>query len=78
MTECPCRDNDVAENLDGWQKMNDPDGYQPGDAVPKSENRYDTEKSSSPRLARARIQINAHPRVGNKWRVGHCLISIRS
>ena len=28
MTECPCRDNDVSENLEKWNMMNDEDSNQ--------------------------------------------------
>ena len=31
MTECPCRSNEVEENLEKWNMMNDPNGFQPGD-----------------------------------------------
>ena len=33
MTECPCRDNSKDLNFERWAKMNDPNEFQPGDAV---------------------------------------------
>ena len=48
--------------------MNDENGFQPGDAVVrvKTDMTLPNPTQDWPAL---RIQTNAHPRVGNKWRV---------
>ena len=69
MTECPCRDNDVSENLDKWNMMNDPEGFQPGDAVLRVKTDMTLKNPALRDWPAARIQTNSHPRVGNKWRV---------
>jgi glutamyl-tRNA synthetase len=69
MTECPCRANSVKDNLAGWEKMNDPEGYQPGDAVLRVKTDMTLKNPALRDWPAARIQTNAHPRVGNKWRV---------
>ena len=69
MTECPCRANSVEDNLAGWKKMNDPEGYQPGDAVLRVKTEMTLKNPALRDWPAARIQTNAHPRVGNKWRV---------
>ncbi len=69
MTECPCRDNNVETNLNRWMKMNDPEGYQPGDAVLRVKTDMTLKNPALRDWPAARIQTNAHPRVGNRWRV---------
>ena len=69
MTECPCRDNSVDENLERWSKMNDPDEYQPGDAVLRVKTDMTLKNPALRDWPAARIQTNPHPRVGNRWRV---------
>ena len=44
MTECPCRDNDVSENLEKWNMMNDPEGFQPERCRSKSKDRHDSQE----------------------------------
>lgn len=69
MTECPCRNNEVSNNLQLWEKMNDPDGFQPGDAVLRVKTDMTLKNPALRDWPAARIQTNSHPRVGNKWRV---------
>ena len=69
MTDCPCRDNDVETNLHRWQKMNDPEQYQPGDAVLRVKTDMALKNPALRDWPAARIQTKSHPRVGNRWRV---------
>lgn len=69
MTECPCRSNEVEENLEKWNMMNDPNGFQPGDAVLRVKTDMTLKNPALRDWPAARIQINPHPRVGNAWRV---------
>jgi len=69
MTECPCRDNEISTNLKRWKMMNDPSEYQPGDAVLRVKTDMTLKNPALRDWPAARIQTNAHPRVGNKWRV---------
>ena len=69
MRSCPCRENTVDENLERWQKMNDDDGYMPGDAVLRVKTDMELKNPALRDWPAARIQTNPHPRVGNRWRV---------
>ncbi|MBT4066308.1 MAG: glutamate--tRNA ligase [Euryarchaeota archaeon] len=69
MTKCPCRDNEISTNLEKWGLMNDPAAYQPGDAVLRVKTDMTLKNPALRDWPAARIQINPHPRVGNKWRV---------
>ncbi len=66
---CPCRDNSVDENLERWEKMNDSDGFQPGEAVLRVKTNMELKNPALRDWPAARIQTNPHPRVGEKWRV---------
>tara|TARA_B100000700_G_scaffold249067_1_gene279196 strand:+ start:956 stop:2626 length:1671 start_codon:yes stop_codon:yes gene_type:complete len=68
-TECPCRNNKIEENLQRWDKMNNSDGYQPGDAVLRVKTDMTLKNPALRDWPAARIQTNSHPRVGNLWRV---------
>ncbi|MDP6870338.1 MAG: glutamate--tRNA ligase [Candidatus Poseidoniaceae archaeon] len=68
-TECPCRNNTIQENLERWDMMNDPDGYNPGDAVVRVKTGMSLKNPALRDWPAARIQTNPHPRVGNSWRV---------
>ena len=68
-TECPCRNNKIEENLQRWDKMNNPEGYQPGDAVLRVKTDMTLKNPALRDWPAARIQTNSHPRVGNLWRV---------
>lgn len=69
MKPCPCRENTDDENLERWQKMNDDDGYMPGDAVLRVKTDMELKNPALRDWPAARIQTNPHPRVGNRWRV---------
>ena len=68
-SECPCRDNDSKLNSSLWQKMNDPEGFQPGDAVVRLKTDMSLKNPALRDWPALRIQTNPHPRVGTKWRV---------
>lgn len=68
-TNCPCRGNDVSENISLWEAMNDENGLNPGDAVLRMKTGMDQKNPALRDWPAARIQVNPHPRVGNKWRV---------
>ncbi|MGB2451725.1 MAG: glutamate--tRNA ligase, partial [Candidatus Poseidoniaceae archaeon] len=67
--ECPCRDNSDDENLELWRKMNDTEGFQPGEAVLRVKTDMSLKNPALRDWPAARIQTNPHPRVGDKWRV---------
>ena len=69
MKSCPCRENTIDENLVRWQKMNDDEGYMPGDAVLRVKTDMELKNPALRDWPAARIQTNPHPRVGNRWRV---------
>lgn len=67
--ECPCRGNSVDENLELWRKMNNPEGFQPGEAVLRVKTDMTLKNPALRDWPAARIQTNPHPRVGDRWRV---------
>ena len=67
--ECPCRGNSVDENMKRWTKMNDSEGYQPGEAVVRVKTDMSHKNPALRDWPALRIQTNPHPRVGSKWRV---------
>ena len=72
-TDCPCRDNSVDVNLDGWRRMND-GSYQPGDAVVRVRTDMTLKNPALRDWPALRIQdttAHPHPRpnVGSKYRV---------
>ena len=69
MKECPCRKNETNQNLENWKLMNDPKGFQPGDAVLRVKTDMTLKNPALRDWPAARIQTNPHPRVGNIWRV---------
>jgi glutamyl-tRNA synthetase len=69
MTNCPCRGNTTEVNLQKWKLMNDKEGYNPGDAVVRVKTDMTLKNPALRDWPALRIQTNAHPRVGNKWRV---------
>ncbi len=69
MKSCPCRENAIDENLVRWEKMNDDEGYMPGDAVLRVKTDMELKNPALRDWPAARIQTNPHPRVGNRWRV---------
>ncbi len=69
MTQCPCRDNSVENNLEKWQKMNHDNGFQPGEAVVRVKTDMTLKNPALRDWPAARIQTKTHPRVGNSYRV---------
>ena len=69
MNECPCRNNDTEKNLEMWTLMNDPNGFNPGDAVLRVKTDMTLKNPALRDWPAARIQTNPHPRVGSTWRV---------
>ncbi len=67
--DCPCRNNSVEKNLTLWEKMNDSNGFQPGEAVLRVKTDMTLKNPALRDWPAARIQTNSHPRVGNMWRV---------
>ncbi len=72
-TECPCRNNDVARNLELWGKMND-GTFVPGDAVVRVKTAMDLKNPALRDWPALRIQNTAehpHPRpsIRSKYRV---------
>lgn len=68
---CPCRNNDLKENLYRWKKMQDSRGYKEGEAVVRFKT---VEGMMHPNPAMrdfplARINLTKHPRQGKKYRV---------
>lgn len=68
-TECPCRNNSIELNIQKWERMNDTQGYQPGEAVLRVKTDMTLKNPALRDWPAARIQTNSHPRVGDKWRV---------
>lgn len=69
MTECPCRDNNSSLNSQLWQKMNDSNGFQPGEAVVRLRTDMTLKNPALRDWPALRIQTNPHPKVGDRWRV---------
>ena len=69
MTECPCRNNLKDENILKWNLMKKSDGFQPGEAVVRVKTDMTLKNPALRDWPALRIQINPHPRVGDKWRV---------
>ena len=68
-TECPCRGNSVEANINLWEKMNDVNGFLPGEAVLRVKTDMTLKNPALRDWPAARIQTNPHPRVGTRWRV---------
>ena len=66
---CPCRNQENSEAESLWKMMNDENGFQPGDAVVRVKTDMTLPNPALRDWPALRIQTNAHPRVGNKWRV---------
>lgn len=64
---CPCRNLDVKENLDRWNKMFSE--YKEGDAVLRFKSDMTHKNPAMRDFPLARINDNSHPRQKNKYRV---------
>ncbi len=81
---CPCRNNDLKENLQRWKKMLDSEqvqassvknakrdkkGYKEGEAVLRFKSDMKDPNPAMRDFPLARINLTKHPRQGNKYRV---------
>lgn len=66
---CKCRDNSMKENQEKWEKMLDPKGFKEGEAVLRFKTSLDSKNPALIDFPLARINLAAHPHVGNKYRV---------
>ncbi len=67
--DCPCRNNELKENLYRWKKMLDKKGYAPGDAVLRFKSSMSDANPAMRDFPLARICLTKHPRQKNKYRV---------
>lgn len=66
---CPCRDNDLQENLTRWAKMLDKKGYKPGEVVLRFKSDLKINNPALRDFPLARVNLTPHPRVRDKYRV---------
>ncbi|MCX6748529.1 MAG: glutamate--tRNA ligase family protein [Candidatus Pacearchaeota archaeon] len=66
---CPCRDNDIKENLEKWKKMLDKKGYKEGQAVLRFKSSIDNPNPALRDFPLARINTKTHPLQKDKFRV---------
>ncbi len=71
MKDCPCRNNSVKENLVGWKRMLDKNGYGEGESVLrfKSDKGMKDKNPAMRDFPLARINLASHARQGKKYRV---------
>lgn len=71
MKDCPCRKNDMKENMIRWKRMMDKKGFKEGEAVLrfKSPNGMKDRNPAFRDFPLARINTKKHPKQGNKYRV---------
>ncbi len=67
--DCPCRNNDLKENLYRWKKMLDKKGYAEGQAVLRFKSDMKNPNPAMRDFPLARINETKHPRQKNKYRV---------
>ena len=68
--DCPCRNNEIPENLEKWTEMNDSEGsFSEGDAVVRARTGMDHKNPALRDWPALRIQTLPHPKVGEKYRV---------
>jgi glutamyl-tRNA synthetase len=68
---CPCRNNDLKENLYKWKKMLDKtkNGYKEGDAVVRFKSDMKHKNPAMRDFPLARINLTPHPLQGKKYKV---------
>ncbi len=66
---CPCRKLNVKENMERWKKMLDKYGFNEGDAVLRFKSNMKHKNPAMRDFPLARINLQKHPRQGNKYRV---------
>ena len=68
--ECPCRDLEKSEQIERWNRMNDPNGgWNDGAAVVRIKTDLNLPNPALRDWPALRIQTTAHPRVGDSYRV---------
>ncbi len=67
--DCPCSKLKSDENLKRWKKMLDKKGYRPGEAVLRFRSGMKDKNPAMRDFPLARINLEKHPRQGNKYRV---------
>jgi len=67
--ECPCRKLNVKENIIRWEKMLDENGFEEGGAVLRFKSGMQDKNPAMRDFPLARINLEKHPRQGNKYRV---------
>jgi glutamyl-tRNA synthetase len=66
---CPCRDNNIKENMERWNKMLDKSGYKEGQAVLRFKSNMQDINPAMRDFPLARINEKPHPKQGKKYRV---------
>ncbi len=66
---CPCRDLEKKIQKERWRKMMDKKGYKPGEVVLRFKSNMKDKNPAMRDFPLARINLEKHPRVGNKYRV---------
>ena len=66
---CPCRNNEVSENLMRWKKMLNKKGYKEGESVLRFKSSMQNPNPAYRDFPLARIVLTNHPLQGNKYRV---------
>ncbi|MCH8945770.1 MAG: glutamate--tRNA ligase [Nanoarchaeota archaeon] len=66
---CPCRNLEKKTQKERWKKMLDKKGYKPGEVVLRFKSNMKDKNPAMRDFPLARINLEKHPRVGNKYRV---------
>lgn len=66
---CPCRNNDLKENLYKWKKMLDKKGFKEGGAVLRFKSNMQHPNPAMRDFPLARINLHEHPKQKKKYRV---------
>ncbi len=66
---CPCRNLEKKTQKERWKKMMDKNGYKPGEVVLRFKSNMKDKNPAMRDFPLARINLEKHPRVGNKYRV---------
>ncbi len=67
--ECECRKLSVDENIERWNKMLNPNGFEPGEAVLRFKGNINHKNPALRDFPLARINLKKHPLQDNKFRV---------
>lgn len=69
MKPCPCREQDIKESKERWNKMLDSKGFKPGEAVLRFKSDMKHPNPAMRDFPLARVNTHKHPLQGNKYRV---------